>query len=243
MDKNNLQPPSILILICCFAFFLNSCGLLDGDKEKLKELLPPEEELIPLEVGNYWVYEQWHMNPEWKDTVREEVLNVQNIIAEHTKIRAYGSYRFHYKAEPREDALIWLRANGQEGFYQLGGRVPTDSLYNLDKGLYFKYPASIGEEWDKTSVIYSPPSGTMSLGDTQTITLVETAKTVETSAGIFENCYVYTHWGFNNSDYISLEKHYFYVKPTVGIVGVDTYSEDNKDYLNGQWRLLEYHLN
>ncbi|MEX0608003.1 MAG: hypothetical protein WD016_01680 [Balneolaceae bacterium] len=243
MIEKQLLPSSLISLVILIFLFGSSCGLLGEDEEdELKELIPPEEELIPLKVGNYWVYEQWHMNPEWKDTVREEVLNVHNIIANDTEIRAYGSYRFHYKDRPREDALVWLRANGPEGFLKLGGRVPTDSLYNLDEGLYFKYPASIGEEWEHTSVVYFPPSGTMSLGDSQTITLVDTGKTVKTPAGTFENCYVYTHWGFSNSDYVSLEKHYFYVKPTVGIVGVDTYSEDNKDYLNGQLRLLEYHL-
>ena len=194
-------------------------------------------------MGNYWVYAQWHVDSTRIDTVREEVLNVQNIISDNTKIRAYGTYRFNYKNEPPEDALISLKANGSNGLYYLGFRIPTDSLYNFDKGLYFKYPAKVGDMWEHTDVLYYPQNGEMVLGDTQTITLVDTTKTVETSAGIFKNCYVYTHWGFNNGDYLSTEKHYFYVKPRIGIIGVDTYIADDKDELYGQWRLLEYKLN
>lgn len=217
---------------------LAGCGLFEADSEEpLEELLPPKNELIPLAVGNYWVYEQWYLDPTWLDTVRNEVLNVQNIIVENTKVHAYGAYRFRYDTRPRDDALISLAANGPEGYYSLGSRTPTDSLYKLSQGLYYKYPASIGDTWEYTNSHYNAETGKFSLGSTRTIEFIDTAKIVETPAGTFENCYVYSHWDWSDT---SMFIHYIYVKPMVGIVGIDTY--DIEDEFVGQQRLLEYEL-
>lgn len=234
MGKSILKRFPAILLMCTI---LTGCDLVDGgDETELNELLPPENELIPLAVGNYWVYEQWHMEPSWLDTVRTEVLNVQDIIVENTKIRAYGTYRFRYDDLPREDALISLKANGPEGYYSLGFRIPTDSLYKLREGFHFKFPAAVGDTWKHTTVLFNPQSGEMRLGNTRTIELLNTSQKVETPNDDFENCYVYR---FNDFGNYSTLFHHFYIKPEVGIVGVDTYGGDG---LYGQWRLLEYEL-
>ncbi|MEX0721846.1 MAG: hypothetical protein WD059_14320 [Balneolaceae bacterium] len=230
-----------IFLITCL--ILTSCGLLGGeDEEKLKELLPPENELIPLEVGNYWVHDQWYLDTSLKDTVRKEVLSVQNIIADKTRIRAFGTYRFYYKDRPREDALVSLEANGPAGLYFLGFKIPTDSLYNLNQGLYYKYPATVGDSWKKTTVLYDSRNEEMTLGSTRIIELIDTTRTIETPAGVFENCYVYKHNDFRGT---SPETHYFYIKPGIGIVGVDTGIDGGNEVgedTTGQKRLIEYQI-
>ncbi|MEX0721845.1 MAG: hypothetical protein WD059_14315 [Balneolaceae bacterium] len=229
----------LVFLITCL--ILTSCGLLGGeDEEKLKELLPPENELIPLEVGNYWVYDQWYLDPGLADTVREEVLHARNIIVDNTKIRTFGTYRFHYQDRPREDALITLKANGPDGYYSLGYHTPVDSLYNLEEGLYYKYPATVGDNWEKTTVLYDSRNEEMTLGSTRTIELVDTGRTLETPAGVFGNCYVYMHNDFADASTVG---HFFYIKPEIGIIGVDSKVSDGVDtILVGQKRLLEYHI-
>lgn len=74
------------------------------------------------------------------------------------------------------------------------------------------------------------------LGETRTIELVDTTKTVETPAGTFDNCYIYKFFDFRTA---SLIRHYVYIKPRVGLVGVDSYAGED---LYGQQRLLEYDL-
>lgn len=226
----------VLVFSAAILVTISACGILGGE-EKLKELLPPEKELVPLEVGNYWVYEQWLLDPTWKDTVREEVLSVRDIVAENTKIRAYGSYRFHYKDEPREDARISLKANGAEGHYYLGGRTESDSLYVKD--LRYKYPAEPGDTWEATQTLYTPSTGQYSMGTTRTIELVDTTKTVETPAGIFENCYVFKHPDFND---LIVEDVYIFIKPGIGIVGGESRGSLDTTTVIGQWMLLEYKL-
>ena len=80
------------------------------------------------------------------------------------------------------------------------------------------------------------------MGNTRTIELVDTTKTVKTPAGTFENCYVYVHQDFRTA---VLMYHNIYIKNGVGIVGLDTFLADNpydRNELYGQQRLIEYRL-
>lgn len=239
MKKIKLLQKDIFIAFFIAIITLAGCDLTGPEHvEPLDELISPDNELIPLAVGNYWVYEQWYYaDPTWLDTVRNEVLYTHDIIVENTKVHAYGIYRFRYDERPRDDALVTLVANGPEGYYSLGLRIPTDSLYKLNEGLHYKYPASIGDTWEFTTAIYNQQNEEMRLGNTRTIKLIDTTKTVEAPAGDFKNCYVYR---FNDFRTASTLIHHVYIKPMVGIVGMDTYAGD---VLFGQQQLLEYEIN
>lgn len=229
-----------LLLVCMM--WIAGCGLVGNDDKKLGEMLAPEKELIPLAVGNYWVYEQWVNDLSWLDTVRTEVMDEQDIIVEGTKIRSFGTHRFRYDERPRADALLSRTANGPDGYYSLGFVIPSGSLLTLSKGLFYKYPATVGESWQTTTVLLHNQSGELSFWNTRTIELLDTTKTVETPAGVFENCYVYV---FNDFRTATLLYHHMYIKPNVGLVGVDTFEADNTNdtsVLFGQQRLLEYDI-
>ena len=220
---------------------LSGCGLLDSDyDEPLQELQTPEVELIPLAVGNYWIYDQWQVEPTWRDTVRNEVLLNRDVIIENTKVQAFGTYRFRYDQQPGEDALISLSANGKDGHYLLGFDAPFDALNSLSKGLRYKYPANPGDSWEHNTIVFNVIEQKLRIGETRTITLVDATKTVETPAGTFENCYVYRFWDFRTA---SILVHYVSIKPMIGIVGVDTFVADDMDDLYGQQRLIEYEIN
>lgn len=225
----------ILVLI------IAGCDLIEADEE-LNELLPPETVLIPLAVGNYWVYDQWQVEPTWRDTVRNEVLTVRDVVIENTKIRAYGTHRFRFDDRPRTDALISLSTNGPEGHYGLGFEAPFDTLNKLSSGLRFKFPANTGDRWEYTVVAFNIAEQQLRIGNTRTIELIDTTKTVETLVGTFENCYTYV---FNDFRTASLLYHHMHIKPEVGLVGVDTYEADNPydtNVLYGQQRLIELSL-
>lgn len=240
MNRRTIGEPGYLKLLIFFIpiiIMLTGCGLLDSDNdERLHELEKPEVELIPLAVGNYWVYEQWQIEPTWLDTVRNKVLLKRDVIIENTKVQAYGTYRFRYDQQPREDALITLSANGTEGHYSLGFDAPFDSLNRLTKGLRYKFPANPGDAWEHTAIVYNLTEQELRIGETRTFTLMDTTKTVVTPAGIFENCYVYRFFDFQTA---SLVRHYMFIKPMVGLVGVDSYAGED---LYAQQRLLEYNI-
>lgn len=228
-----------ITLFMALSVILFGCGLLDSNSDEPMQVLEtPEVELIPLDVGNYWVYDQWYFgDPTWRDTVRHEVLLSRDVIIENTKVQAYGTYRFRYDQQPGEDALISLSANGIDGHYVLGFDVPFDSLNSLSIGLRYKYPANPGDSWEHTVILFNVVEQKLRMGETRTITLMDTTKTVETPAGTFDNCYVYRFWDFRIA---SLIRHYMFIKPMFGLVGVDSYAGDD---LYGQQRLLEYELN
>lgn len=224
---------------------LSGCGLLESDNDEPLQLLEsPEVELIPLAVGNYWVYDMWYNEPTWRDTIRNEVFSMHNVIVENTKVRAYGTYLFSLNTPPEEDTLISLSANGSEGYYVIGFEAPLDSLNKLaEGGLRYKYPANPGDAWEHTTIVYNVIEQKLRIGETRTVTLVDTTKTVETEADIFENCFVYIFQDFRIA---TLLYHHIYIKPKVGIIGVDTFEADNPNdtsSLYGQQRLLEYDLN
>lgn len=215
---------------------LAGCGAVDAENE-LDELIRPDVELIPLAVGNYWVYDQWQVEPTWRDTVRNEIMSMHDVIIENTRIRAFGSYRFRYDERPREDALISLLANGLEGHYSLGFEAPYDTLNRLSNGLRYRFPANPGEHWEYTVIAFRPADQMLRIGNTRTIELIDATKTVETPIATFEDCLVYTSFDFQTA---SLIRHYIYIKPEVGLVGVDSYVGDD---LYGQQRLIEFGLN
>lgn len=227
-----------LVLYSIVLLFSISCNIFNAnDHETILMTLPKaDQELIPLAVGNYWIYDQWQIEPTWRDTVRNEVLTIRDVVIENTKIRAYGMYRFRYDEQPREDALISLETNSPEGYFSLGFDAPLDSLNKLSNGLRYKYPASVGDAWEHTALVFNVVDQKLRIGNTRTIELVDTTKTVETPAATFENCYVYV---LNDFRTLSTLVHYLYIKPMVGLVGVDTFAGDD---LYGQQRLLEYHL-
>ena len=214
----------------------SGCGLLNGDdNDKLNELLPPENELIPLEVGNYWVYEQWYLDPSNKDTVREEIIGTRRIIAEDNIADAYKSVRFRYDSRPADDALIALKANGPDGHYFLGGWTEIDSLYINNRR--YAYPAEAGDSLESRQILFDTEMQEYKIGSTRTIELMETNRTITTPAGVFENCYVYRHQDYNR---LFPYYQYIYVKPGIGIVGGKTVGTNDSTNYAGEYFLIDY---
>ncbi|MEO9884667.1 MAG: hypothetical protein ABJR05_02480 [Balneola sp.] len=227
----------ILLTFISVVIIIAGCGFTGNEEKELNELIAPENELIPLEVGNYWVYEQWYLDPSFKDTVREEVIGKRRIVAEDIIVDAFESVRFRYDTRPADDAILPIKANGPDGHYFLGAWAKVDSLYINNRR--YKYPAKVGDVWKSTSSIYDSKNSRFLIGSSRTIELIDTTKTVVTAAGTFENCYVYKNNDFSPTSTLT---HFYYIKPTVGIIGLDSRIDDEPELL-GQWRILEYKLN
>ncbi len=226
------------VLPVTFLCFFTGCDILGGNEDSsLKELLVPQNELIPLEVGNYWVYEQWFLDPSNKDTVREEVIGTRQIIAEDIIVNAFETVRFRYDTRPTDDALFSLKANGIDGHFFLGGWAKVDSLYINNRR--YKYPAEVGETWESRQILFDTDIKEYKIGNTRTIELIDTNRTITTSAGVFENCYVYKHQDYNP---LFPYFQFVFIKPGIGIVGGETIASNDTTDLAGQYFLMEYKI-
>jgi len=228
----------ILLTFISVVIIIAGCGFTGNEKKELNELIAPENELIPLEVGNYWVYEQWYLDPSFKDTVREEVIGKRRIVAEDIIVDAFESVRFRYDTRPADDARLPLKANGSNGHFFLGGWANVDSLYINNRR--YKYPAEVGDSWESRQILFDTEKKEYKIGNTRTIELIATNKTVMTSAGVFENCYVYKH-----QDYKDLFPYFqfIYIKPGIGIVGGETKATiDDSTYFAGKYTLREFQV-
>lgn len=217
-------------------FFFGACGFFDNDEE-LTKLIVPENELIPLEIGNYWIYEQWYFERSNKDTVREEIIGNRTIIAEDIIVNAFETTRFRYDKRPSSDAILSLKANGINGHYYLGAWSEMDSIYINNRR--FKYPAKVGDTWESRQTLFDTENNEFKKGNIRIIELIDINRTVITSAGIFENCYVYKHLDFNP---LFLYDQFIYIKPGIGIIGGETISIDDTLDIAGQYFLREYRI-
>jgi hypothetical protein len=226
------------------------------------------QELIPLAVGNEWLYHRWYAVPTIVDTMREVVLNDYNITLGDNTYTVYGYQRFHHTVEyeseaPKEKILSkdnmydfyslyesdkfvipyqWLRANTEHGVYSFGGISQTDTLFL--KNIHYKYPGSVGDEWEYPEIAYHFIEQEFSIGDTRTFELVGMNDKFESDIADYDGCYVYrwSEMGTYPPGPIYWWYHYAYIKPGIGVVAVHTRDVDNPEHIVGQWILIDYTL-
>ncbi|MEX0719127.1 MAG: hypothetical protein WD059_00580 [Balneolaceae bacterium] len=240
MIKKQLLHPSIISMVILVFFFGNSCGLLGEEDEKPKDL-------IPLETGNYWDYHRWYISPNIADTIREEILSKHTFLIDGQQENVYGYQRFYLTEDKSEIEYQWLRMNDDEGSHIMGGISVADTL--IQKNVYYKHPESVGQSWDFFAVSYNFDSNTFSIRDTITIEVISLNDSFETEFASYDNCYVYRYSEIGQGDGVFHWHHYVYIKPDIGIVGVETRdflgSEDyeNNPRVTGQYILIDRNLN
>ncbi|MEX2362321.1 MAG: hypothetical protein WD597_01805, partial [Balneolaceae bacterium] len=101
MIYKNAQPLIVFCLIMMAFMFGSSCGLLGGKDEK-----KPSGDLMPLEVGNYWVYETTYLDV-MKDTIRYEVTAEVEVPVGDTTYTAYAANFLPFP--PDLEPYFWLR--------------------------------------------------------------------------------------------------------------------------------------
>jgi hypothetical protein len=222
--------------------------------------------VVPLEVGNYWLYHRWYSVPTIADTIREEVLSRHEFSIEGESHTIYGYQRmFHrsgndvpengagyslargvndvyplsWMARPSID-YQWLRANGTDGLYSFGGISAADTL--LLRNIHYKHPDHVGESWEYSTIAYHFRDQQFSVGDTIDIEVVGMNEDFETDFGHFKDCYVY-RFSEISWDPVYHWNHFVYIKPGIGIVGVETRRMHEPEDLIGQWILIDHHIN
>ncbi|MFA5668209.1 MAG: hypothetical protein WC967_03125 [Balneolaceae bacterium] len=167
------------LIFLCVVPLLTSCGLFNNDQEK------PSGELFPLAVGNYWIYETTYLDV-LKDTIRYEVTGEVQVPVGDTSYTAYATNFVPFPSDL--EPYYWLRRNGEQGIYTMGGISNADTLFMNE--VVYKLPSEIGETIQTPQLAFSQERLEFYISDTLSITLIDDDREIVTPAGKFE-CYVY----------------------------------------------------
>lgn len=218
-----MKHSSLLILIVSFS----ACGLFENEKD------PLSGDLVPLEVGNYWVYETTYLDV-LKDTIRYEVTAKVEVPIGDT---SYTAYAANFVPFPEDlEPYFWLRRNGEQGLYSMGGISEADTLF-INK-VEYKLPSEVGETFQTPQISFSYDQLEFYISDTLSITLVDDDREIVTPAGTFE-CYVFK-FPVSNGDDVPRWDYYLYYSTGVGLVAQIATSEGEPENIKQEMYLMNY---
>ena len=192
-----------LMLLVIFIFTYPACSIAGDD------------EIIPLAIGNYWVYnvemfmgDTLAPTPPMTDTV--EVKKEIN----------WSGHTWYSFDDPIEEGENLYYRNTEEGHYQL---TISPEFKDGKTALKTKFPLQLNDTWLDES-------------DSLTITVEAINETVTIPAGEFEGCYRIKMMMFEGAE------HVMWIKPGVGEVkGVFT-AKHGEIEMRSVRELIEYHL-
>ncbi len=204
-------------LLIFFSLFLVSCNLGTGPAD---ENAGP---IIPLAVGNYWVYQEYSLNNDGSISFVHDLLagfkitdtlsiNLNGVKQRTFKYSRYGPPDY-ISSEAR---LIY---SGKGGLYYAGITI-KDSVKMLFNDLMFKYPANKGDETLAHTFYHNIYGNSGHVPDSivTTYTCVSTDSLFSTPVGDFR-CIVYK-LKLMLDDIFYLGDIYYFFKPTLGLVGM-----------------------
>jgi hypothetical protein len=200
-------------------------------------------ELIPLAVDNYWDYHRWYISPNIADTIREEILSEFVFETNGDELKVFSYQRYNTSIADPVIEYQWFRMNDEEASHLAGGISDIDTL--IQQNIVYKYPEDVGQIWDYSGISYNFESQVFSIKDTISIEVVSLNETFETEFGSYKGCYVYRYSEIGKGDGVYHWHHYVFIKPGIGIVGVETrdflmsenYEEDPR--IIGQYILID----
>jgi len=207
-----------------------SCDLFNNEQDMVSG------DLMPLAVGNYWVYETTYLDV-LKDTIRYEVTQQVEVPIGDTSYTAYAA-----NFVPFPEGLAphyWLRRNGELGIYTMGGISDTDTLFINE--VEYKLPSEVGETIQTPQISFSYDRFEFYISDTLSITLIDDAREIITPAGTFE-CYVYRFTLSNGEDVIANWDYLIYYSLGVGLVAQISVTENEPEDIKQEMYLMNYHI-
>jgi hypothetical protein len=227
-------------IIPLFVFLAQCDHIVNSGPEPIPELKcepSASGELMPLEAGNYWVYQIWpFITP---DTVITEVTRKVPVKINGETYEA-SAVSPPYPIHGARPVVEWLYWNGPCGLYWLGGIAESDTF--LYKTLLFKYPAEVGESWTTVRINYEPYFRGFYFFDTLTVSLVSKEETITTPAGEFK-CYLYSYRKRPDDDVYLMWDYYHYFIPDLGRVAYITKDADEEAMVKDRMYLIRFGSN
>jgi hypothetical protein len=206
--------------------------------DTLKIRVKKRVQLIPLSLGNRWVYEDTGNGYKEPDTSELEVESLEETSAE------YGDmYRLRWNnLDTLGTELFFVYANADEGSVITRAFSDEDTMDLEDMsngGFRFKYPVYLGDAWQHTKLIYSISANEFR-EEILSMTCTDTAAYIRVPAGSFR-CKVFTVSREIIEDNASSadEEINFYYAPGIGYIKYER-------FINGQLKrqkeLIEYYV-
>ena len=206
--------------------------------------------LIPLAVGNYWVYQEYDLNSDGSIRSANQYIRGYKI-TDTLSVNLDGTKQKTFRCNRCDSSTSWtsfdgrLLYNGNDGTYY-AGVTDRDSVSTLFNDLMFKYPTNKGHETAARTFYYNIFCNFDNVPDSviTTYTCVSTDSLFSTPFGDFK-CVVYK-LKLMLDDYFYLGDVYYFFKPGLGMVGTIfmTYSYySNEHYYFLKDVLIDYNLN
>lgn len=209
-----MAPPlkfrALLAAVAC-GLLLASCDFLGDDPDSLSG------DLVPLVVGNYWIYSGWYIDPSlFADTFRVDIAREVEVLVGRRTVTAYAKTRRPHRATGPAP-YAWLLVNGPGGLMEFGGVSARDTFVVHDN-LSRKYPGNPGDSWHTNRLGYRFSTQQFEILDEVEVRIVATDSLLVTPAGSFR-CYVYNYIIRMAEDVGSYWSVYEFYAPGVGMVG------------------------
>lgn len=179
-------------------------------------------EIIPLKVGNYWIYSNQYFRSSDIESIDSAVSITYKI---HKNVKLQNKYYFIFGFASTSD----IGVNDKEGFWAKGGDIFEDISLNEripdSLELLFKYPTQVGDKW----------FGHFNIFFSDTLITKNLNVSVQVPAGTF-NC---VHYQFKNLE--KYPKSGFFVSPGTGMIKckIITGISPNKVIPDTIWNILE----
>ena len=206
--------------------------------------------LIPLAIGNYWIYQSYTLNADGsvlfveKDLAGYKITDTLSVSLNGDKKKTF-QYAMCDSSRNLKTSDTRLIYSGKDGLYYAG--ITDSGIVKMSfVDLMFKYPVNKSDETLAHTFYYDPYGNPENVPDSivTTYTCVSTDSLFNTPVGNFK-CVVYK-LKLMLDDVFYLGDVYYFIKPGLGLVGIVyiLYSYiTNKHYYATKSILVHYKLN
>jgi hypothetical protein len=233
------------LLVLLISLVLTSCH--NSTEPPIDENKGP---LIPLAVGNYWVYQQYTLNNDGSILYAEKLLSGFKI-SDTLSVTLNGEKQITFQCSICDSSANWTSSEarliyiGKDGIYY-AGIADNDTLKLSFNDLMFKYPATKGEETLAHTFYVDIFGNFLNIPDSisNSYSCISMDSIFSTPIGNF-SCIVYKlQLTLDNVFYLG--DLYYFLKPGLGLVGTVfmAYSYySNEHYYAIKNVLVDYKLN
>ncbi len=215
--KDGLKSQNYSIILILFVFYFS---FFTGCSAPEEIVIAPEtdQEIIPLALGNTWVYEVEYYSADTLTSTGNSTIQIDTMITidgVDWYSETTGSERGQYY---RNTAL---------GYEHIQLPAPRNGNENRVAAIYYKYPATAGEIWFDWN--------------NRTSKVISSSEDVEVKAGIFKGCVHYRSFEYwREADYRLVYDDW--IKPGVGIVKSRSEGNLSGDISYLERQLTEYNI-
>ncbi len=223
----------ILLMIIIFAMLIAGCS---EDSTNPSGQQSFQDEIIPLAVGNQWIYLYTDETTGLQDTLCKGVSGSEMFECEDHELREVFHWNWYNLDEGHYEDHKSLCYNTEEGFHKAGGISSSDSLFA--DYLTVKYPVSEGDSWIYTDIEYDPENSQWVYTDTLEAFCTAVDTMITTPAGFF-TCIEVTLCRLGTEPG-GLFVQRFYYSPNIGYIGFILY---NNGVIRSKRLLMDYSIN